>query len=124
MAALLGVEGAEEPRPHFVPAAPVWAAVRRRQSAWGFSDHEMIEHLGLAGVRVIDCREWMTRPFAEALLRRLSTPARATAGTRAALRHMHVAETSLHVVKDVERRRIAEELRGVPPGVAAQAAAS
>lgn len=121
----LGVEGAEEPRPHFVPAAPVWRLVRERQGAWGFTDDEMIDYLGLAGVRVIDCREWMTRPFAEALLRRLATPARATAGTRAALRHMHVAESSLHVVRtDAEHTRIAEELRGVPPSVAAQAAAS
>lgn len=96
-----------------------------RQSTATLTDDEMIEHLGLAGVRVIDCREWMTRPFAEALLRRLTIPAMATAGTRAALRHMHVAEASLHVVRaDSERTRITEELRGVPPSAAAQAAAS
>lgn len=95
--------------PFFVPAAPVWAAVRRRQAAWGFSDQEMVEHLGLVGVRVMDCREWMTRPFAEQLLRCLAASARATAGTRAAVSHMRVAEASLHVVA---------------PSMAAQAVAS
>jgi hypothetical protein len=96
----------------FVPAAPVWALVRRRQSQWGYSDDDMAAFLGLG--QVIDVRGLMLRPTAERILRRLAEPAAATAGTRKALTIDLLAEASRGVVEpeSEEARRIQAELRG------------
>jgi hypothetical protein len=56
----------------FVPAAPVWELVRRRQLAWGYSDDEMARAIGLGDV--VDVRAWMLRSTAERILRRLTEP--------------------------------------------------
>jgi hypothetical protein len=56
----------------FVPAAPVWELVRRRQLAWGYSDDEMARAIGLGDV--VDVRAWMLRSTAERILRRLAEP--------------------------------------------------
>ena len=96
----------------FVPAAPVWALVRRRQAQWGYSDDDMATFLGLG--RVIDVRGLMLRPSAERILRRLAEPAPATAGTRQALTIELLVEASRGVVEpgSEEAERIQAELRG------------
>jgi len=63
----------------FVPAAPVWELVRRRQVQWGCSDDEMAAWLELGSV--VDARAWMLRPTAERILRRLAAPRRGDATT-------------------------------------------
>jgi hypothetical protein len=96
----------------FVPAAPVWALVRRRQGQWGYSDDDMAAFLELGGV--IDVRGWMLRSTAERILRRLAEPAPATPGTRQALTIELIAEASRGVVQpgSEEAERIQAELRG------------
>jgi hypothetical protein len=96
----------------FVPAAPVWVLVRRRQAQWGYSDDDMAAFLGLG--RVIDVRGLMLRPTAERILRRLAEPAPATAGTRQALTVELLVEASRGVVEpgSEEAERIQAELRG------------
>jgi hypothetical protein len=96
----------------FVPAAPVWAIVRRRQSQWGYSDDDMAAFLGLG--QVIDVRGLMLRLTAERMLRRLAEPAPATAGTRQALTIELLVEASRGVVQpeSEEAERIQAELRG------------
>ena len=96
----------------FVPAAPVWALVRRRQAQWGYSDDDMAAFLGLGGV--IDVRGLMLRSTAERILRRLAEPAPATAGTRQALTIELLVEASHGVVQpgSEEAERIQAELRG------------
>ena len=96
----------------FVPAAPVWALVRRRQAQWGYSDDDMATFLGLG--RVIDVRGLMLRSTAERILRRLAEPAPATAGTRQTLTIELIAEASSGVVQpgSEEAERIQAELRG------------
>lgn len=61
----------------YVPAAPVWELVRRRQAAWGLSDDEMADVLDWHP-SVVDARPNapMLRPTAEKLLRRLAAPRR------------------------------------------------
>jgi hypothetical protein len=75
---------------YFVAARPVWDLVRKRQSAWGYTDDEMGAFLGLGGV--IDVRGWMGRPMAERLLRRLTQPAPPTAGTFSVQRRVALME--------------------------------
>src|SRR5205085_8708667 len=96
----------------FVPAAPVWALVRRRQAQWGYSDDDMAAFLGLG--QVIDVRGLMLRPTAGRILRRLAEPAPATAGTRQALTIDLLVEASRGVVEpgSEEAERIQAELRG------------
>jgi hypothetical protein len=96
----------------FVPAQPVWALVRRRQSQWGYSDDEMAAFLELGGV--IDVRGLMLRSTAERILRRLAEPAPATAGTRQALTIELLVDASRGVVQpgSEEAERIQAELRG------------
>jgi hypothetical protein len=96
----------------FVPAAPVWAVVRRRQAQWGYSDDDMAAFLGLG--RVVDVRGLMLRSTAERILRRLAEPAPATAGTRQALTIELLVEASRGVVQpgSEEAERIQAELRG------------
>jgi hypothetical protein len=96
----------------FVPAGPVWALVRRRQTQWGYSDDDMAAFLELGGV--VDVRGLMLRPTAERILRRLAEAAPATAGTRQALTIELLAEASRGVVEpgSEEAERIRAELRG------------
>jgi hypothetical protein len=96
----------------FVPAAPVWALVRRRQAQWGYSDDDMAALLRLGGV--VDVRGLMLRSTAERILRRLAGPAPATAGTRQALTIELLAQASRGVVQpgSEEAERIEAELRG------------
>jgi hypothetical protein len=96
----------------FVPAARVWALVRRRQSQWGYSDDDMAAFLGLG--QVIDVRGLMLRATAERILHRLAEPAPATAGTRQALTIELLVEASRGVVQpgSEEAERIQAELRG------------
>ena len=98
---------------HFVPAAPVWQLVRRRQRRWSYTDDEMAAWLGLA--RVMDARAWMLRTTAERILRRLAfCPAPATAGTNWVLDNMLRAEASPKppTPGSEEASRIHAELRG------------
>ena len=96
----------------FVPAGPVWALVRRRQTQWGYSDDDMAAFLELG--RVIDVRGLMLRTTAERILRRLAEPAPATAGTRKALTIELLTEASRGVIQagSEEAERIQAELRG------------
>jgi len=57
----------------YVPAAPVWELVRRRQAAWRLTDDEMCDVLGWHP-RVVDARPNapMLRSTAEQLLRKLA----------------------------------------------------
>ena len=98
----------------FVPAAPVWELVARRQVQWGYSHDEMAAWLGLGGV--VDTRAWMLRSTAERILRRLMCPAPASAGTVAAQRRSRIAEASLPAVptKPEKLARIHAELAGKP----------
>jgi hypothetical protein len=75
---------------YFVAAQPVWDLVRRRQSAWGYTDDEMAAFLELG--HVVDARQWMGRPMAEQILRRLTQPAPPTAGTRSIQRRVALME--------------------------------
>jgi hypothetical protein len=77
----MGAEAASSPayagRSVYVPAAPVWELVRRRQLAWGLSDDEMCDVLDWHP-RIVDDRPNapILRPTAEKLLRRLAAPRR------------------------------------------------
>lgn len=93
---------------YFVPAAPVWELVRRRQAAWAYSDDEMAHHLGLGAT--VDTRDLMARHLAEHILRRLCTPAPAGAGTAGASRRAASSEAQLDLAVarvDTIRRRSA-----------------
>jgi AraC-like DNA-binding protein len=78
---------------YFVPAAGIWALVRRRQEAWGYDDDEMARWLGLG--RTVDTRALMSRPMAERILRRLCDPAPATANTAELNRRLKLAGDEL-----------------------------
>jgi hypothetical protein len=78
---------------YFVPSAPIWALVRRRQEAWGYDDDEMARWLGLGST--VDARALMSRPMAERILRRLCDPAPATANTSELNRRLKVAGDQL-----------------------------
>lgn len=110
----------------FVPAAPVWALVRRRQAQWGYTDDDMAALLGIG--QVVDVRGLMLRSTAERILRRLAGPAPATAGTRQALTIELLAVASRGVVRpgSGEAERIRAELRGeaIAEGPSARRAAS
>jgi hypothetical protein len=96
----------------FVAAGPVWAPVRRRQAQWGYSDDDMAALVQLGGV--VDVRGWMLRSTPGRILRRLSGPAPATAGTHQGLLAMSLSEYS-HAVAPAgsqEVRRIQAERRG------------
>lgn len=73
----MAAEAANSPtyagRSVYVPAAPVWELVRRRQAAWRLTDDEMCDVLGWHP-RVVDIRPGapMLRGTAEHLLRKLA----------------------------------------------------
>ena len=72
----MGAEGASTPyagRSTFVPSAPVWELVRRRQAALGLTDDEMCDALDWHP-QVVDARPGapMLRSIAERLLRKVA----------------------------------------------------
>jgi hypothetical protein len=75
---------------HFVPSAPVWALVRRRQRAWGYTNHDMARWLGLGSS--LDTGP-MSRRVAEHILRRLCDPAPATPNTAQLNHRIQFAES-------------------------------
>ena len=77
----------------FVPSARVWALVRRRQRAWGYSDHDMARWLALGSS--IDPGPMMSRRVAERILRRLCEPAPATPSTAQLNHRIQLAESQL-----------------------------
>jgi len=68
----------------------VWELVARCQEQWGYSDKEMAAWIGCG--RHVDVRGWMLRSTAERILRRLSKPRPATAGTAALARQLNLEE--------------------------------
>src|SRR5437899_3366027 len=79
---------------HFVPSAPVWALVRRRQRAWGYTNRDMARWLGLGSS--IDAAPRMSRRVAEHILRRLCDPAPATPNTAQLNHRIQSAESQLN----------------------------
>lgn len=77
----------------FVPSAPVWALVRRRQRAWGYTNHDMARWLGLGSS--IDAAPVMPRRVAEHILRRLCEPAPATPNTANLNHRIQLAQSQL-----------------------------
>ncbi len=75
----------------FVPSALVWALVRRRKRAWGYSNHDMARWLGLGSS--IDTAPMMSRRVAEHILRRLCEPAPATPNTAQLNHRIQLAES-------------------------------
>jgi hypothetical protein len=78
----------------FVPSAPVWALVRRRQRAWGYTNHDMARWLGLGSS--IDAEPMMPLRMAEQILRRLCEPAPATANTAQLNHRIQLADSQLN----------------------------
>lgn len=98
---------------YIVAAHPILELVARRQSAWGFSDADMRAYLG-PDCAIRDARGVLSRRQAEAILRKLLTPAKGTRRSAKTATHQAIAESWQHVSPTV-RQRMAAELAGRKP---------